>query len=108
MKYVLDEGGHVTDLLYLDVNEAVIAGIGRSREEMIGMTIRQLMGPEKSADLIMMAGQARADGGTVSFETSLPSGQAYFLNFLAPVSDEMCIISSMEEDQWLVDAQPMM
>jgi len=96
MKYVLDEGGHVTDLLYLDVNEAVIAGIGRSREEMIGMTIRQLMGPEKSADLIMMAGQARADGGTVSFETSLPSGQAYFLNFLAPVSDEMCIISSMD------------
>ena len=96
MKYVLDGSGNVTDLLYLDVNEAVIAGMDRPREEMIGMTIKQLMGPEDSADLVMLADQARADGGTVSFETSFPSGRAYFLNFLAPVSDEMCIISSMD------------
>jgi PAS domain-containing protein len=96
MRYVLDESGHVTDLLYVDVNEAVIAEMDRPREEIIGVTIRQLMGPEESADLVMMASEARSGGGTVSFETSSPSGQAYFLNFLAPVSDEMCIISSLD------------
>jgi len=87
-KVIYDENGEPYDYLYLEVNPAYEKLIGKSRDEIIGKTYRELF-PESDTFWIKSNHYVTMRGESKVFEGYVPSVDKYLRTYVFMVTDEL-------------------
>ncbi len=85
----------VVDYIYVDVNRATERALGRKKEDLMGQSALQVYGEDALSLHMPRIREAREGGRSVTYEGLFMPLDNYFLNIIAPLSDEMFLISSM-------------
>jgi PAS domain S-box-containing protein len=95
-QYILDGDGEVVDWRYVDVNRAYEQAFGMSREEILGTSVMQLIGPEVMNEYLPIIRALRADKKPATHQNHYAPLDLEVLSFFAPVSDDEFIVSSLD------------
>jgi PAS domain S-box-containing protein len=95
-RYVIDEKGEIVDNVFIDVNRAMEQSIGKRRDEVIGLTGKQIWGQGASEVYLPHVRKARETGTSDIYESYFEPLDRYYLNVIAPLNEELFMSSSLD------------
>ncbi|MFZ0442300.1 MAG: PAS domain S-box protein, partial [Methanobacterium sp.] len=89
MRYVLDDEGKVVDWIFEDMNSMTQELLGKSKEQLKGKSLMELMGRNHISSFLPVVNEIRRTGKVTTKESHLEAMDMYHITTFAPLSNEL-------------------
>ncbi len=99
LRLVLDEQGGITDLIYIDGNQAdrdTLRSVGKSIDEIVNRRYSELWPPEFTTNTIGMMKRLKASSGTLSEEVHSTLTDTYHLTRLIELGPDLVLVTTVD------------